>query len=188
MPSRRKRTFPVRQKERSRNPRERSFYILTLLGSVFSPRVNKNLILFNYLSPVYLLPYFRLRRFFLHRDLSSPVRNPHMRFATHLKATHIFGIYSRHTPHPEKLPFPGHIHVAAGLGQSHQARTDVMPVPLSLYRGRYFIRRGLGPTLDISPFSMFHSSGNSSKLVLRKIRPNFVNQIASASCSHMGVI
>ena len=51
----------------------------------------------------------------------------------------------------------------------------------SLYNGRYSTSNGLGPTMLMSPFSMFTSSGNSSKLVLLSTLPNFVSLSESGS-------
>ena len=50
-----------------------------------------------------------------------------------------------------------------------------------VYRGRYSISRGRGPTRLISPRSTFHNSGNSSRLLARKKRPKGVSRCASGS-------
>ena len=46
---------------------------------------------------------------------------------------------------------------------------------------RYFIIRGRGPTMLISPFSTLNNSGSSSKLVLRRNRPNAGRRCSSGS-------
>src|SRR5690606_36100525 len=50
-----------------------------------------------------------------------------------------------------------------------------------VYKGKYSIRSGLGPTRLISPFSTFHKPGSSSKLDERNREPNLVNRSESGS-------
>src|SRR5690554_4666409 len=51
----------------------------------------------------------------------------------------------------------------------------------ALYNGRYSISNGRGPTKLISPFSTFHNSGSSSKLVERNQLPKGVKRSESGS-------
>ena len=46
---------------------------------------------------------------------------------------------------------------------------------------RYCTNKGLGPTIDISPFKIFNSSGSSSIDVERKNWPNLVSLISSGN-------
>jgi hypothetical protein len=51
----------------------------------------------------------------------------------------------------------------------------------SLYRGRYFVRSGRGPTRLMSPFITFQSCGSSSSEVDRRKCPNGVSRASSGS-------
>ncbi len=48
-----------------------------------------------------------------------------------------------------------------------------------VYRSRYCMRRGRGPTKLISPFKTLNNSGNSSRLVARRNRPRTVRRSES---------
>src|SRR5690606_27503824 len=51
----------------------------------------------------------------------------------------------------------------------------------ALYKGRYSIKSGLGPTRLMSPFSTFHKPGSSSKLDDRSKEPNLVKRAESGN-------
>ena len=70
-------------------------------------------------------------------------------------------------------------------------RTSCLRLCVSLYRGRYFTNRGLGPMKLISPLRIFKSSGNSSKRVDRSIDPNLVSLCSSGKripCSSLSSV
>src|SRR5690606_19272141 len=50
-----------------------------------------------------------------------------------------------------------------------------------VYKGKYSIRSGRGPTRLMSPLRTLNNSGSSSKLVLRKKRPSLVKRCSSGS-------
>src|SRR5690606_29451558 len=58
-------------------------------------------------------------------------------------------------------------------------RTSWRRAGSGVYNGKYSISNGRGPTRLMSPLSTLNSSGSSSKLVLRKKRPNLVSRCSS---------